>query len=185
MEALGLGTATLGFYRNYDGGRKQIAYQIVVMRGSKPVWDSGKVESPAMTHIYPKGDHGFFGGKAAQAGGNPGVVNRDAQDWFRDGIRFLLYVFGDFEIFGQNTAGDLPDQSVVPLDTPLRYPVKRQKCMEAIQSADSQLIPRIEGNIMAHGRSFDQLAVYSPDIFTPELPEKLSDVLIGCNNDKE
>lgn len=57
--------------------------------------------------------------------------------------------------------------------------------MEAIQSAGSQLIPMIEGNIMAHGISFNQLAVYSPDIFTPELPEKLSDALIGRNNDKE
>ena len=136
-------------------------------------------------HIYPKGDHGFSLGTAAQAGGNPGVVNKDAQDWFRDSVRFLRHVFGDFEIFGQNTAGDFPDHSIVSLDTPLRYLVKRPECMEAIKSAAPQLIPMIEGNTIAHGLSFKQLAVYSTDIFTPELLEKLASALTICNSDKE
>ena len=50
-EPMGLGTTTPRFYWNCEGGVTQTAYQIVCKRGDDAVWDSGKVQSCAMTHI--------------------------------------------------------------------------------------------------------------------------------------
>ena len=54
-EPLGLGIAKPRFYWNCEGGVTQTAYQIIAARGSEVVWDSGKVESSAMTHIQYAG----------------------------------------------------------------------------------------------------------------------------------
>ena len=43
---------------NCEGGSKQTAYQIIAKINGKTVWNSGKVESSAMTHI-PYGAMGF------------------------------------------------------------------------------------------------------------------------------
>ena len=50
-EPLGLGIAAPRFYWNCEGGEKQTAYQIIAKRNDNVVWDSGKVQSSAMTHI--------------------------------------------------------------------------------------------------------------------------------------
>lgn len=50
-EPLGLGIAAPRFYWNCEGGKQQTAYQIVCTANGKTLWDSGKVESSAMTHI--------------------------------------------------------------------------------------------------------------------------------------
>ena len=120
-------------------------------------------------HIYPMGEHGFSLAKAAQANGNPGVVNKDAENWFRDSIRFLHHAFGDFPLNGKEQPGDLPDYSHPDLDTPVRYIVKRPACTEAIDSVLPGISGMLKTNIMAQGLSFRQLAAYSPDIFTSEL----------------
>ena len=39
------------FFWNCEGGEKQTAYQIICKRAGETVWDSGKVESSAMTRI--------------------------------------------------------------------------------------------------------------------------------------
>ena len=54
-EPLGLGNAKPRFYWQAEDGVKQTAYQIVCTRAGKTVWDSGKVESPTMTHIPYEG----------------------------------------------------------------------------------------------------------------------------------
>lgn len=54
-EPLGLGNPKPRFYWNCEGGVKQTAYQIVCTRCEETVWDSGKVESSAMTHIRYEG----------------------------------------------------------------------------------------------------------------------------------
>lgn len=43
------------FYWNCEGGLRQTAYQIKAVRGGEVIWDSGKVESSAMTHIAYEG----------------------------------------------------------------------------------------------------------------------------------
>ena len=53
---LGLGNSQPRFYWNCEDGVKQTAYQIIVKRDGKEVWNSGKVESSAMTHIPYKGE---------------------------------------------------------------------------------------------------------------------------------
>lgn len=136
-------------------------------------------------HIYPLGEHGFSLGKAAHANGNPGTVNRDAQDWFAASIRFLRHVFGDFPIAGQKTCGDLPDHSTVSLDTPLRYLMKRKDCMDAIEQALPGANTMMKNNIMAAGLNFRQLATYSPEIFTEAVMDTLSESLSKCNEGKE
>ena len=52
---LGLGNPRPRFYWNCEGGITQTAYQIVCTREGETVWDSGKVESAAMTHILYEG----------------------------------------------------------------------------------------------------------------------------------
>lgn len=54
-EPLGLGCAKPRFFWNADGGVTQTAFQIICMKGEHTVWDSGKVESSAMTHIAYNG----------------------------------------------------------------------------------------------------------------------------------
>lgn len=55
-QPLGLGIAKPRFYWNCEGGEKQTAYQIVCKRSGETIWDSGRVESSAMTHILYEGD---------------------------------------------------------------------------------------------------------------------------------
>lgn len=50
-EPLGIGNARPRFFWQAKGGIRQTAYRIVCMRGKETVWDSGRVESSAMTHI--------------------------------------------------------------------------------------------------------------------------------------
>ena len=45
-------TQALDFYWNCDGGVSQSAYQIVCLREEEVIWDSGKVSSSSMTHIF-------------------------------------------------------------------------------------------------------------------------------------
>lgn len=52
---LGLGVATPRFYWNCQGGIKQTAYRIIARRNKEEIWDSGKVLSSSMTHIYYEG----------------------------------------------------------------------------------------------------------------------------------
>ena len=54
-QPLGLGIAKPRFYWNCEGGEKQTAYQIVCKRSGETIWDSGRVESSAMTHILYEG----------------------------------------------------------------------------------------------------------------------------------
>ena len=54
-EPLGLGNPIPRFYWNCEGGIRQTAYQIVAKRNGETVWNSGKVESSAMTHIPYEG----------------------------------------------------------------------------------------------------------------------------------
>ena len=132
-------------------------------------------------HIYLMGEHGFSLGKAAQANGNPGTVNPDAQDWFADSVRFLRHVFGDFPVQGQNTAPDLPNHSIASLDTPLRYLIKRPECVRAIEKVLPDAMAMVNGNIMVPGMSFRQLAFHSPDYFTPQILDALAKGLSACN----
>ena len=43
------------FYWNCEGGARQSAYRIVATRDGEEVWDSGKVDTSAMTHIRYEG----------------------------------------------------------------------------------------------------------------------------------
>lgn len=54
-EPLGLGNPKPKFYWHCQGGKAQTAYQIVVTRNGKNIWDTGKVNSPSMTHIVYEG----------------------------------------------------------------------------------------------------------------------------------
>ena len=54
-EPLGLGNVKPRFYWHCEGGIRQTAYQIICNRGGTTVWDSGRVESSAMTHIPYQG----------------------------------------------------------------------------------------------------------------------------------
>ena len=54
-EPIGLGIAKPRFYWNCEEGLKQSAYQIIAKVNGETVWDSGKVQSSAMTHIPYEG----------------------------------------------------------------------------------------------------------------------------------
>lgn len=54
-EPLGLGIAKPRFYWNCEDGVTQTAYQIVAKRNEELLWDSGKVLSSRMTHIFYEG----------------------------------------------------------------------------------------------------------------------------------
>lgn len=54
-EPMGLGIRNPRFYWNCEGGIRQTAYQVIAKRGTETVWDSGKVNSDAMTHIRYQG----------------------------------------------------------------------------------------------------------------------------------
>ena len=51
QNPLGLDISCPKFYWQCEGGIKQTAYQIIAKAGEETVWNSGKVESSAMTHI--------------------------------------------------------------------------------------------------------------------------------------
>ena len=44
------------FFWNCEGGEKQTSYQIICKRAGETIWDSGKVESGAMTRIPYEGE---------------------------------------------------------------------------------------------------------------------------------
>ena len=48
---VGIDSKSPRLYWNCEGGIKQTAYQIIAKVNGKTVWNSGKVESSAMTHI--------------------------------------------------------------------------------------------------------------------------------------
>lgn len=54
-EPLSLGNPKPRFYWQCEGGIRQTAYQIVCKRDGATLWDSGRVESSAMTHIPYQG----------------------------------------------------------------------------------------------------------------------------------
>ena len=120
-------------------------------------------------HIYPVGDHGCSLGKAAHANGNPGTVNRDAQDWFGDSVRFLRHVFGDFPLNGKPQPGDLPDYSHPDLDTPVRYVINKPACVSALEALIPGICGMLRENQMAYHLSLRQLAGFVPQMLTPEV----------------
>ena len=65
-EPLGLGIAAPRLFWQCEGGAAQTAYQIIATRDGATVWDTGKVESPEMTHIR-------YGGEA--------LYSRDRVTW--------------------------------------------------------------------------------------------------------
>ena len=65
-EPLGIGCTRPQFCWNCEGGTRQTAYQIVAKCGEEVLWDTGKVPSPAMSHIR-------YNGKNLQS--------RDIVDW--------------------------------------------------------------------------------------------------------
>ena len=88
-EPLGLGIKTPRFYWNCEGGEKQTAYQIVCKRGGETVWNSGKVESSAMTHISYAGeelhsrDRVYWSVKLWDENGEGGEI---VSSWFEMGL---------------------------------------------------------------------------------------------------
>ena len=88
-EPLGLGIAAPRFYWNCEGGEKQIAYQIICKRRGETVWNSGKVESSAMTHIPYEGeqlhsrDRVYWRVKLWDENGEGGEI---ASSWFELGL---------------------------------------------------------------------------------------------------
>ena len=88
-EPLGLGIAAPRFYWNCEGGEKQIAYQIICKRRGETVWNSGKVESSAMTHIPYEGeqlhsrDRVYWSVKLWDENGEGGEI---ASSWFELGL---------------------------------------------------------------------------------------------------
>lgn len=57
QNPLGIDIVRPRFMWNVDGAVKQTAYQIIAKVNGKTVWNSGKVESSAMTHIPYNGHH--------------------------------------------------------------------------------------------------------------------------------
>ena len=55
-EPVGIDIVKPRFFWNCEGGKKQTAYQIICKRAGETVWDSGKVESGAMTRIAYEGE---------------------------------------------------------------------------------------------------------------------------------
>lgn len=51
QNPLGIDIVRPSFMWNVDGAVKQTAYQIIAKVNGKTVWNSGKVESSAMTYI--------------------------------------------------------------------------------------------------------------------------------------
>jgi hypothetical protein len=128
-------------------------------------------------HIYPVGAHGCALGKAAHANGHPGLVNSDAENWFRDSIRFLRHVFGDFPLNGKPQPGDLPDYSHPDLDTPVRYVLKNPACVAAVDGVVPGICEMLRENAMAQSTSLRQLAGFVPQMLTQEVLAALDAVL--------
>ena len=128
-------------------------------------------------HIYPVGAHGCALGKAAHANGHPGLVNSDAENWFRDSIRFLRHVFGDFPLIGQPRPGDLPDYSHPDLDTPLRYVLKKPACVAAVEGVLPGVCAMLRENPMSHSLSLRQLEDFAPQMINPQVLEALDAAL--------
>ena len=88
-EPLGLGIAAPRFYWNCEGGKVQTAYQIICKRAGETVWNSGKVESSAMTHISYEGaplcsrDRIHWSVKLWDENGEGGEI---ATSWFEMGL---------------------------------------------------------------------------------------------------
>ena len=132
-------------------------------------------------HVYPVGEHGFSLGTAAVANNAPGAVNPDAQSWLPDSVRFLHHVFGDFPVGGCAQSGDMPDYRTASLDVPLKHLLKREICVKAIESVPPGVPAMAQKTPMTLGLSFRQLAVYSPELITPEKLEQLKMAFRSCN----
>ena len=88
-EPLGLGVEKPRFYWNCEGGVKQTAYQIICKSRGETIWNSGKVESPAMTHIPYSGrplgsrERVYWSVKLWDENGEGGEI---ATSWFELGL---------------------------------------------------------------------------------------------------
>ena len=156
-EPLGLGIAKPRFYWNCEDGVKQTAYQIVAARGGDVVWDSGKVESSAMTHVRYAGaplhsrDRVEWSVTLWDENGKPGET---AESWFELGLLqpsdwAAKWISGDYK----------PKKNVrYPVDCflkefSLKKPIKRARLYASARGLYDAAIngQRVEGFILAPG----------------------------------
>ena len=124
-------------------------------------------------HIYVMGEHGCSLAKAAQAGGNPGVVNPDAQNWLSDSVRFLRHVFGDFPVRGRENKPDMPNYQKPSLDIPVKLILKRADWAAALDAVLPGASAMLRKDPIAQGLSLRQIAAWSPKVFSLEVVARL------------
>lgn len=120
-------------------------------------------------HIYVMGEHGCSLAKAAQANGNPGVVNPDAQNWLSDSVRFLRHVFGDFPVRGRENKPDMPNYQKPSLDIPVKLILKRADWTAALDAALPGASAMLRKDPIAQGLTLRQIAAWSPKAFSLEV----------------
>ena len=120
-------------------------------------------------HIYVMGEHGCSLAKAAQANGNPGVVNPDAQGWLSDSVRFLRHVFGDFSVRGRENKADLPNYTKPSLDVPVKLILKRADWAAVLDTAMPGMADMLRRNPFAQGLTLRQIAAWTPNAFSMEV----------------
>ncbi len=124
---------------------------------------------PFESHIYLLGPHGLSLSTAATANGRGEMVERSVAQWFRDSVRFLLTVFGDFAVDGAPETFDTLLRRRRPgLDMPIGRLLDDDRAAEVLRRHAPDVVAAAESDRFTRGISIRQVMDYRPNALAPE-----------------
>ena len=124
---------------------------------------------PFESHIYLLGPHGLSLATAATANGRGEMVERSVAQWFRDSVRFLFTVFGDFAVDGAPETFDTLLRRRRPgLDMPIGRLLDDDRAAEVLRRHAPGVVAAAESDRFTRGISIRQVMDYRPNALAPE-----------------
>ena len=118
---------------------------------------------PFESHIYLLGPHGLSLATAATANGQAPMVEPSVAQWFRESVRFLQTVFGDFAVDGeQESFGTLVERRRLGLDMPLGRLMSDERAADAVRRHAPALAAAMDTDAFVAAASIRQALGYQP-----------------------
>lgn len=121
------------------------------------------------SHIYMLGPHGLSLATAATANGEGPLVEATVAQWFRDSVRFIRSVLGDFPVEGeQETYSALVNRRQPGLDMRIGKLLQDDRMAEALRRHAPDLVAAAEADVWVKSISLNQVLRNRPDVLTPD-----------------
>ncbi|NLE98670.1 MAG: hypothetical protein GX596_11895 [Propionibacterium sp.] len=121
------------------------------------------------SHIYLLGPHGLSLSTAATANGEGALVEATVAQWFRDSVRFIRSVLGDFPVEGEpETLSTLVRRRRPGLDMRIGKLLEDDRMAEALRRHAPGLVAAAEADVWVKSISLNQVLRNRPDVLTPD-----------------